>query len=156
MGAKKNLKKKIITICILEQKSHQTLNKQNKTNKKVHLCCDSSDNTYRLLAWTVKSQQVLLNANCTAECMYKEKSQNFHSFTDENGQRYGLGFHKSDSGLKQAEHQTNKKKKKKKQFQMSNNIITKKKNSFLAAVADVIEKYKKEVEEKKKKKFFFF
>ena len=44
-----------------------------------------------------------MNANCTSECTYKEKSKNFHSFQDENGHRCGLGFHKSDSGLKQAE-----------------------------------------------------
>ena len=44
-----------------------------------------------------------MNCNVVAECSYKEKSKNFHSFTDENGDRYGLGFHKSDSGLKQAQ-----------------------------------------------------
>ena len=43
-----------------------------------------------------------MNCNVTAECAYKEKSKNFHSFSDENGNRYGLGFHKSESGLKQA------------------------------------------------------
>jgi len=68
----------------------------------VHLCEDSLDNSHRILAWTVKSQQVLMNCNVTAECAYKEKSKNFHSFSDENGNRYGLGFHKSESGLKQA------------------------------------------------------
>jgi len=68
----------------------------------VHLCEDSLDNSHRILAWTVKSQQVLMNCNVTAECAYKEKSKNFHSFSDENSSRYGLGFHKSDSGLKQA------------------------------------------------------
>eukprot|EP00486_Rosalina_sp_Unknown_P002452 CAMPEP_0201565440 /NCGR_PEP_ID=MMETSP0190_2-20130828/4558_1 /ASSEMBLY_ACC=CAM_ASM_000263 /TAXON_ID=37353 /ORGANISM="Rosalina sp." /LENGTH=431 /DNA_ID=CAMNT_0047982941 /DNA_START=95 /DNA_END=1387 /DNA_ORIENTATION=+ len=70
----------------------------------VHLCEDSLDNSHRILAWTVKSQQVLMNCNVTAECAYKEKSKNFHSFSDENGNRYGLGFHKSESGLKQATH----------------------------------------------------
>merc|ERR1712157_305141 len=48
--------------------------------------------------------QVLMNCNVTSECAYKEKSKNFHSFSDENGNRYGLGFHKSESGLKQAAH----------------------------------------------------
>ena len=43
-----------------------------------------------------------MNCNVTGECAYKEKSKNFHSFTDENGSRFGLGFHKSDSGLRQA------------------------------------------------------
>ena len=43
-----------------------------------------------------------MNCNVTAECAYKEKSKNFHSFSDENSNRYGLGFHKSESGLKQA------------------------------------------------------
>ena len=43
-----------------------------------------------------------MNCNVTAECSYKEKSKNFHSFTDENKNRFGLGFHKSDSGLRQA------------------------------------------------------
>jgi len=73
----------------------------------VHLCEDSLDNSHRILAWTVKSQQVLMNCNVTAECVYKEKSKNFHSFSDENGNRYGLGFHKSESGLKQAAHYLN-------------------------------------------------
>jgi len=68
----------------------------------VHLCEDSLDSSHRILAWTVKSQQVLMNCNVTAECAYKEKSKNFHSFSDENGNRFGLGFHKSESGLKQA------------------------------------------------------
>eukprot|EP01084_Bolivina_argentea_P199880 341905_1 len=68
----------------------------------VHLCEDALDNSHRILAWTVKSQQVLMNCNVTSECAYKEKSKNFHSFSDENGNRYGLGFHKSESGLKQA------------------------------------------------------
>eukprot|EP01084_Bolivina_argentea_P109156 195106_1 len=70
----------------------------------VHLCEDASDSSHRILAWTVKSQQVLMNCNVTSECTYKEKSKNFHSFSDENGNRYGLGFHKSESGLKQAAH----------------------------------------------------
>ena len=44
-----------------------------------------------------------MNCIVTAECGYRERSKNFHSFSDENGSRYGLGFHKSASGLKQAE-----------------------------------------------------
>ena len=43
-----------------------------------------------------------MNCNLTADCDYKKKSNNFHSFRDENGNLYGLGFHKSESGLKQA------------------------------------------------------
>ena len=66
----------------------------------VQLCEDSIDSSHRILAWTVKSQQVrhtmrfcealltpslplpqvLMNCNVTAECVYKEKSKNFHSF----------------------------------------------------------------------------
>lgn len=69
----------------------------------LHLCKDQADNTYRLLAWTTEGAEVLLNANITSECNYKSKSMNFHCFTDENGTRYGLGFHKSEEAIGQAD-----------------------------------------------------
>ena len=43
-----------------------------------------------------------MNCNVTQECKHREKSPHFHSFTDENDTKYGLGFHKSQSGLQQA------------------------------------------------------
>lgn len=69
----------------------------------LHLCRDAADGTYRLLAWTTEGAEVLLNANITSDCGYKSKSMNFHCFTDENGVRYGLGFHKSDEAIRQAD-----------------------------------------------------
>merc|ERR1719461_1260128 len=70
----------------------------------VHLCSDMEDGSFRLLAWSVESQEVLLNANINQDCVYKSsKKANFHSFTDENGTKYGLGFHKSEEALVQAQ-----------------------------------------------------
>ena len=43
-----------------------------------------------------------MNCNVTAECLYMKKSNNFHSFRDENKNRFGLGFHESDSSLREA------------------------------------------------------
>lgn len=69
----------------------------------VHLCSDVEDGTFRILAWSVETQEVLLNASVTEQCVYKgSKKQNFHSFQSENG-KYGLGFHKSGDALKQAD-----------------------------------------------------
>jgi len=68
----------------------------------VHLCSDIEDGTFRILAWSVETQEVLLNASVTENCVYKgSKKPNFHSFQSENG-KYGLGFHKSEDALKQA------------------------------------------------------
>jgi len=70
----------------------------------VHLCSDLDDGTFRILAWSVETQEVLLNSNLNENCVYKaSKKSNFHSFTDENGAKYGLGYHKSDDALKQAQ-----------------------------------------------------
>jgi len=69
----------------------------------VHLCSDTEDGTFRILAWSVETQEVLLNASITENCVYKgSKKQNFHSFQSENG-KFGLGFHKSEDALKQAD-----------------------------------------------------
>jgi len=69
----------------------------------VHLCSDVEDGTFRILAWSVETQEVLLNASVTENCVYKgSKKQNFHSFQTENG-KFGLGFHKSDDALKQSD-----------------------------------------------------
>merc|ERR1711879_324358 len=64
---------------------------------------DLEDGSFRILAWSVDSQQVLLNSNVNEHCTYKaSKKDNFHSFTDENNVKYGLGFHKSPEALGQA------------------------------------------------------
>eukprot|EP01084_Bolivina_argentea_P004324 8226_1 len=68
----------------------------------VHLCSDLLDKSFRILAWTVKEQQVLMNCNVANVCKYKQKSKTFYSFTDENNDYYGLKFYKSNSGIKQA------------------------------------------------------
>jgi len=70
----------------------------------LHLCQDDSDQppTYRLLAWTHENQEVLVNVNLNFKCEYKEKSENFHSFKDEDKRRRGFGFHKSVKNLQSA------------------------------------------------------
>lgn len=68
----------------------------------LHICLDESDGSYRILAWTHDTQTVLVNVNLDHRCEYKEKSDNFHSFKDENGLRRGFGFHKSDRNLQSA------------------------------------------------------
>lgn len=68
----------------------------------LHICQDESDGTFRVLAWTHDSQEVLVNCNLDHRCEYKEKSENFHSFKDENGDRKGFGFHKSERNLNSA------------------------------------------------------
>lgn len=62
----------------------------------IHLYRDDADETYRVVAWTVKNQDVLMNCNVTSDCIYKQKAPDFHKFVDENGVQYGLGFHKGD------------------------------------------------------------
>lgn len=68
----------------------------------LHICHDTKDDTYRILAWTHETQEVLVNVDLNHECDYKEKSPNFHSFKDETGTRRGFGFHKSEKNLKNA------------------------------------------------------
>jgi len=65
----------------------------------LHICEDKTDQSYRILAWTHESQEVLVNVNLDAKCEYKEKSENFHSFKDQEGLRRGFGFHRSDRNL---------------------------------------------------------
>ena len=43
------------------------------------------------------------NINVADHCVYTKKTNNFHSFDDGYGCKYGLGFHNSESGLKQSE-----------------------------------------------------
>lgn len=68
----------------------------------LHVCEDTSDGTYRILAWTHEKQEVLVNVNLNFQCDYKAKSDNFHSFKDEQGVRRGFGFHRSEKNLKNA------------------------------------------------------
>jgi len=68
----------------------------------VHLCSDCEDGTFRILAWSVETQDVLLNASVTESCVYKgSKKPNFHSFKSEFG-KYGFGFHKAEDSIKLA------------------------------------------------------
>jgi len=68
----------------------------------VHLCSDCEDGTFRILAWSVDTQDVLLNASVTESCVYKgSKKPNFHSFKSEFG-KYGFGFHKAEDSIKLA------------------------------------------------------
>lgn len=68
----------------------------------VHLCSDTEDGTFRILAWSVDTQDVLLNASVTGSCVYKSsKKPNFHSFKSEYG-KYGFGFHKAEDSIKLA------------------------------------------------------
>jgi len=69
----------------------------------LHVCEDTADNSFRILAWTHENQEVLVNVNLNHHCDYKEKSDNFHSFKDESGKRRGFGFHRSDKNLKNAQ-----------------------------------------------------
>jgi len=69
----------------------------------VHLCSDCGDGTFRILAWSVETQDVLMNESVTESCVYKEsKKPNFHTFKNPNG-KWGLGFHKSEEALRLAE-----------------------------------------------------
>jgi len=74
----------------------------------LHICEDKGDQSYRILAWTHETQEVLVNVNLDAKCEYKEKSENFHSFKDSEGSRRGFGFHRSDRNLVNAEEFKNK------------------------------------------------
>jgi len=68
----------------------------------VHLCSDCEDGTFRILAWSVETQDVLLNASVNESCVYKgSKKPNFHSFKSEFG-KYGFGFHKAEESIKLA------------------------------------------------------
>jgi len=69
----------------------------------VHLCSDCGDGTFRILAWSVDNQDVLMNVSVTESCVYKgSQKPNFHTFKNA-GQKWGLGFHKSDDALRLAE-----------------------------------------------------
>lgn len=68
----------------------------------LHICYDEQDESYRILAWTHDNQEVLVNINLDHKCEYKEKSENFHSFKDNNSLRRGFGFHKSQRNLESA------------------------------------------------------
>jgi len=69
----------------------------------VHLCSDCGDGTFRILAWSVETQDVLMNESVTESCVYKgSKKPNFHTFKNLKG-KWGLGFHKSDEALRLAD-----------------------------------------------------
>jgi len=69
----------------------------------VHLCSDCGDGTFRILAWSVDNQEVLMNASVTESCVYKSSSKpNFHTFKSPKG-KWGLGFHKSEEALRMAD-----------------------------------------------------
>lgn len=69
----------------------------------VHLCSDCADGTFRILAWSVETQDVLMNESVTESCVYKgSKKPNFHTFKNLNG-KWGLGFHKSTEALRLAD-----------------------------------------------------
>lgn len=69
----------------------------------VHLYKDNSDDTFRLVGWTVNDFTVVINCNLVPSCKYKKKSPDFHKFQDETGNVYGFGFYKKEETLKEAE-----------------------------------------------------
>lgn len=97
-----SIKSSYTVLYMLKNKDWQVLG--NGGWSEVHLCSDLDDGTFRILAWSVDTQEVLLNSNVNENCVYKaSKKSNFHSFTDENSTKYGLGFHKSGDALKQSQ-----------------------------------------------------
>jgi len=69
----------------------------------VHLCSDCGDGTFRILAWSVDHQEVVMNASVTESCVYKGSTKpNFHTFKNLKT-KWGLGFHKSEEALRLAE-----------------------------------------------------
>lgn len=97
-----SVKSSYTVVYILKNKEWKVLEKGGWSE--VHLCSDSEDGSFRILAWSVDTQAVLLNSNVNEHCTYKaSKKDNFHSFTDENKVKYGLGFHKAEDAMKQAQ-----------------------------------------------------
>lgn len=66
----------------------------------VHLCSDFEDGSFRILAWSMATQEVLLNATVTSRCVYKRSNKpSFHVFKGDYGKKWGLGFHKCEESL---------------------------------------------------------
>lgn len=69
----------------------------------IHLYRDESDGTFRIVGWTVKNLQVVINCNVTSICVYKKKSPDFHKFIDEENKTYGFGFYKKEESYEESE-----------------------------------------------------
>ncbi len=68
----------------------------------IHLYRDLADGSHRLIGWAVNTFDVVLNANINHSCRYKMKSDDFHKFTDEEGNVYGFGFYKKEESVKES------------------------------------------------------
>jgi len=72
----------------------------------VNLYEDQSDNTYRVVGWTLPEvdkgreeppeTKILVNSNVTNNCSYSKKSADFLKYVDEDRITYGFGFYKKD------------------------------------------------------------
>lgn len=69
----------------------------------VHLYRDQTDDTHRIVGWTVEDSQVVINSNVTFACKYKKKSDDFHKFVDEEDRTFGFGFWKKDDSFEESD-----------------------------------------------------
>jgi hypothetical protein len=68
----------------------------------VHLYRDETDGTFRIIAWAVSDEQVLMNSNVTGKCKYTKKAADFHKYVDENEQVWGFGFYQDETSAAKA------------------------------------------------------
>eukprot|EP00466_Bigelowiella_natans_P014200 jgi/Bigna1/81626/fgenesh1_pg.82_\ len=70
----------------------------------LHLYHDISDNTFRIVGWTVSDYCVVINVNVTQDCSYKKKSEDFHKMMTGGGKEtFGFGFYRKQESLDEAQ-----------------------------------------------------
>jgi hypothetical protein len=70
----------------------------------VHLFKDNTLGSFRIMGWSVKSEDELVNIPVTPGSNYIVRSSDFHKFTDEAGNSFGFGFYETEDALTQANH----------------------------------------------------
>jgi hypothetical protein len=68
----------------------------------VHLYKDNSDGTFRIIAWSSTSEDVLMNSNLTHKSKYSKKAPDFHKYVDEGGKIWGFGFYHDENSTNKA------------------------------------------------------
>ena len=63
----------------------------------IHLYHDATDDSDRIVGWTVDDQKVLINVAINRSCEYVSKTADFHKFTD-GKESFGFGFFKDSLG----------------------------------------------------------
>ncbi len=91
-----------VVFAILYERKGDQWDVLNEGWAEVHLYKDSADGTFRIIAWSSNSEDVLINSNVTHKSKYAKKAADFHKYVDDAGKIWGFGFYHDENSANKA------------------------------------------------------